>query len=274
MDAHARSTHCHDCGAPLTGPYCAACGQKDQEKIVPFGHLLHEVFHDLAHLDARFLRTLGALLKPGLLTEEYLAGRRTRWYPPFRLYLMVSLVFFALAALGPATTQFSITTRPHASVVGVEGKADAPPRSALESRLEARAVEINRDPAPFVAKLMAWAPRVLFLLLPLFALLLKLAYLRSRILYAAHAIFSLHLHAYAFLLFTAMRVLGFVPYVRGLRGLLLLALPVYLVVALKRVYGQGWLASTLKAVGVGALHLLGTLTALVLTTLGLMLFSH
>jgi hypothetical protein len=58
---------------------------------------------------------------------------------------------------------------------------------------------------------MAWAPRILFLLLPLFALLLKLAYLRSPILYAAHAIFSLHVHAYAFLLFTAIRLLGCVP---------------------------------------------------------------
>jgi hypothetical protein len=49
---------------------------------VPVGHLLHEVFHELAHLDTRLLRTLGALLRPGLLTQEYFAGRRTRWFPP------------------------------------------------------------------------------------------------------------------------------------------------------------------------------------------------
>jgi hypothetical protein len=44
--------------------------------------------------------------------------------------------------------------------------------------------------------------------------------------------------------------------------------------ALKRVYGQGWWSTGLKAVVVGVLHLLATLAALVLTTLGLMLFSH
>lgn len=240
---------------------------------MPFGHLLHEVFHDIAHLDSRFLRTLRALLRPGFLTQEYIAGHRTRWFPPFRLYLMVSLLFFALAALGPTTTQFRIVTRAPASAPA-EGKAEAPARSNLDARLEARAAEINRDPAPFVAKLMAWAPRVLFLLLPLFALLLKLAYLRSRVLYAAHTIFSLHAHAFAFLVFLGVRVLSYVPYVRGLRGLLLLALPIYLVGALKRVYGQGWWISGLKAAVIGAVHLGATLAAVVLTTLGLMLFTR
>lgn len=273
MDPNSRSSHCHDCGAPLTGPFCAACGQKDQERVVPIGHLAHEVFHELAHLDTRFLRTLGALLRPGLLTREYLAGRRTRWFPPFRLYLMVSLLFFGVAAVGPTTTQFRITTRTPAPVAA-EGPATARPRSAFEARLEARAQEINRDPAPFVAKLMAWLPRVLFILLPFFALLLKLAYLRARILYAAHAIFSLHVHAYAFLLFLSIRLLGHVPYVRGLRGFLFLALPVYLVMALKRVYGQGWWAAGLKAFAIAVLHLVATLAALVLTTLALMVYSH
>lgn len=272
MDAHARSSHCHDCGEPLTGPYCAACGQKDEARIVPLGHLLHEVFHDLAHLDARFFRTLKALLRPGLLTREYLAGRRTRWFPPFRLYLMVSLLFFAVTALGPSTTHFQITT-PSTRAASAPGAAVPQAPGGLTARIEARAAKVNQDPAPFVAKLMAWLPRVVFLLLPLFALLLKLAYLRSRVLYAAHAIFSLHVHAFAFLVFTATRLLGHVPYVRTLRGLLFLALPVYLVAALRRVYGQGWFLSSLKAAAVGALHLAATLAILVLTTLALLVYG-
>ena len=250
-----RSTICQNCGEPLKGPFCAACGQKDEERILPLKGLLHEVFHDVVHLDARFLGTLKLLLRPGALTLEYLQGRRARWFPPFRLYLMVSLAFFAAASLGPPTKDFRIAVNKPARVLTLDGKPVVDDRSAAPSRLERRADEINRNPGPFLAKLMAWLPRVFFLLLPFFALLLKLAYLRTRTLFAVHAIFSLHEHAFAFLLLTVVKLLGLVPYVRSTRGLLLLALPLHLVMGLKRVYGQGWPITLLKATGVGFLHL-------------------
>jgi hypothetical protein len=271
VDPAPRSTHCHNCGEALIGPYCAACGQKDQERILPLGHLLHEVFHEVSHLDQRFLGTLRMLLRPGALTLEYLAGRRARWVQPFRLYLLVSLAFFALSAFRPASKDFRITVNRPAQVVSPDGKPV--PDNPTQSRLAKRAEEINRDPSAFLAKLYAWMPRVLFVLLPVFALLLKLAYLRTRTLYAAHAIFSLHQHAFAFLLLTTISLLSHVPYVRSLRGLLFLALPVHLVLGLKRVYGQGWLLTSVKATVVGVLHLLTLLAVLVGTTLMLMLFT-
>ena len=268
-DTH-RSSHCQNCGEPLTGPFCAACGQRDEARILPLKHLLHEVFHEIVHLDARFFRTLLALVRPGALTREYLEGRRARWFPPFRLYLLVSLAFFAAASLGPTTKDFRITFNEPAQVSVGAGKpiAQAPP-----SRLQQRAEAINRNPGPFLAKLMAWLPRVFFLLLPCFALLLKLAYLRTRTLFAVHAIFSLHEHAFGFLLFTVIKLLGFVPYARSVRGLLFIALPVHLLMALKHVYGQGWLLTSLKAAVAGTLHLLATLTVLVLTALLLLVYG-
>ena len=57
--------------------------------------------HDLAHLDSRVWRTLIALLlRPGRLTNEFVAGRRTLYLPPFRLYLVLSLIFFLLPSFG------------------------------------------------------------------------------------------------------------------------------------------------------------------------------
>lgn len=268
-----RSSHCPNCGEPLAGPYCAACGQKDAHRILPLKDLLHEVFHDILHLDARFLRTLGMLLKPGALTLEYIQGRRARWFPPFRLYLLVSLAFFALASLGPPAKDFRIVVNRPAQGVGLAGSP--PPKAGLSvpTRLEQRADEINRNPGPFLAKFMAWLPRVFFLLLPFFALLLQLAFLRTRTLYAVHAIFSLHEHAFAFLLLTTVKLLGYVPYVRSVRGVLFLALPVHLILGLKRVYGQGWPTTILKAAGVGFVHLLAVLATLVLTVLALLVLA-
>jgi hypothetical protein len=49
----------------------------------------------VSHADSRLWRTLWYLLaRPGFLTREFFAGRRVRYLPPFRLYLVISLVFF------------------------------------------------------------------------------------------------------------------------------------------------------------------------------------
>ncbi|MEK9544225.1 MAG: DUF3667 domain-containing protein, partial [Luminiphilus sp.] len=94
--------NCANCSAPLQGPYCAQCGQKDTGNRPSVGHLIHEASVDLSHADARIWRTLGLLLlRPGELPRRYMAGRRASYLPPLRLYLSSSLLFFMLAsALG------------------------------------------------------------------------------------------------------------------------------------------------------------------------------
>jgi len=91
--------HCRNCDAPLFGPYCARCGQAVRGSARSLGTLLFDARDALIHLDSRLWRTLHALaLRPGRLTAEYFAERRARYLPPFRLYLVVSLAFFSLAA--------------------------------------------------------------------------------------------------------------------------------------------------------------------------------
>jgi len=93
---------CLNCGAPLAGRYCAACGQRDDPHVHRIGHFLHEAFEGLTHADSRLWRTLWPLLaRPGFLTREFFAGRRQRYLPPFRLYIVVSLLFFIVLALLP-----------------------------------------------------------------------------------------------------------------------------------------------------------------------------
>ena len=92
--------HCGNCAAPLTGPWCSQCGQHAHDSARHVGALLHDAWHSLTHLDGRFGQSLRLLFRrPGALTTEYFANRRARQVPPFRLYLVCSLVFFALASL-------------------------------------------------------------------------------------------------------------------------------------------------------------------------------
>jgi hypothetical protein len=94
-------------------------------------------------------------------------------------------------------------------------------------------------------------PRVMFLILPFYALLLKLLYIRRQRYYVEHFIFALHVHALTFTLFFLMVLLRGVPVVAAL---LLGWLPIYTLIALKRVYGQSWLKTGLKWLALGNLY--------------------
>lgn len=93
---------CLNCGAVLRGQYCGSCGQRARSRLISLWELLRDAFGDLFELDSRLWRTVTPLLvRPGLLTADYLAGRRARYMPPFRMYLVLSLVFFLVAFFNP-----------------------------------------------------------------------------------------------------------------------------------------------------------------------------
>jgi hypothetical protein len=96
---------CENCGQPLTGEYCAACGQRNEPHVHTLGHFASEAFESVTHADSRLWRTLGYLLvKPGFLSREFFNGKRARYLPPFRLYLVISLLFFLVAGMGNHVT--------------------------------------------------------------------------------------------------------------------------------------------------------------------------
>src|SRR5690349_6660924 len=95
-------TTCTNCGAALAGPYCGSCGQKTAALNPSIGDFLHELSHELLHVDGKIFRSLRVLVAaPGALTREQFQGRRARWVSPIRLYLTFSVAYFAIAALTP-----------------------------------------------------------------------------------------------------------------------------------------------------------------------------
>jgi hypothetical protein len=92
--------NCLNCGEVLTGQHCSHCGQHAKVRVLSLWGLIKDVIGDLLDADSRVWRTLVPLaFRPGLLTQEFLRGRRARYTPPFRMYLVLSLVFFVLASL-------------------------------------------------------------------------------------------------------------------------------------------------------------------------------
>jgi len=93
---------CLNCGTTLSGQYCGSCGQRSRSRLISIWELLRDAFGDLLELDSRVWRTLIPLItRPGKLTRDYLEGRRARYMPPFRTYLVLSIVFFLVAFFDP-----------------------------------------------------------------------------------------------------------------------------------------------------------------------------
>jgi hypothetical protein len=90
---------CENCATSLQGDFCHQCGQSAHSPVRSFGHAVEEVFESLWHLDGRIFSTLRQLLLPGRLAADYLAGHRTRYIPPIRLFVILSVLTFFIARL-------------------------------------------------------------------------------------------------------------------------------------------------------------------------------
>ena len=74
------------------------CGQVAVDYRRSFRHVIADVAESFLNWDSKFTKTIGLLLiSPGWLTNQFVAGRRTRYLHPLRLYLLISIVFFLCA---------------------------------------------------------------------------------------------------------------------------------------------------------------------------------
>ena len=214
-------TICKNCQAKFENAYCSTCGQRDIDLERPIWGLIGDVVKETFEVDGRAAATIKTLFRhPGKLTSEFLAGRRRTYTSPLRLYLVISISFFVLAAWLASS---GILLDP-----GQDPKFDA-------------AVQ-----AGFLADDL---PRLMFILLPIFALLVKIVF--SNRLYFDHLIFSLHLHSAAYIVFALMLPLEML----ASRHLALLIFQVlvmtgflaYFVMAVRRVYQSNWFAVAWKS---------------------------
>ncbi len=227
-----------------------------------------EALEDQLSVNPALPRTLhGLLFRPGFLTREYLAGRIARYIPPFRLFLVTSLLFFALFPVLTSVGQFAedavergareadaARTKDNQNVENVNFGIDTTrlpnwlrpiTRPVIRQEDRLNRMETRQVGRELLAGLARNVPRAVFLLLPIFALILKLLYLRQKRLYVGHFVFALHVHAFAFLLFTLALIMNNSLF----RALLALWLLVYLFWAMKRVYEQSVPVTALKYVG-------------------------
>lgn len=270
---------CANCGTPLVGAFCHACGQKrfvDSDRR--FAHLLHQFVVSATDLDGRIWRTLRALLlRPGLLGRDYIAGRRAHWLTPMTLFLAVNVAYF-LAPLhgGDLALQFDqqVSGRLRALAADAGTSLSAAQRADngqrhtrfsepwIDARVQARDAAARaasqgqrgytyRDyRIAYDAKADDVSKALVMLHVPFAALALALLFAPLRHYFAEHVVVALHFVAFALL---ALLI------VVQLRALIHAVLPPawvppdtvfdwpmrawfsgHAVLALRRAYGVGW----------------------------------
>ena len=250
--SHAR---CANCGASLAfepAPrHCPQCGQI--VRLLAPRAFVRDAFD-------RYARSLVALIAhPGKLTNEFIAGRRERYLPPLRLYLVASFLFFLLIKVlsspggshiviapamdshGKPITEAADPVAYRDAMAQMQACIDKPGSCSWGRTLGARIgqkgmAQSGRSDA-VAQQMLGLAPNAVFVLLPVFAALLMLAYRSRRMRYGLHFVFSLHMHAFGFLALLALWKLPDSG-VADLAGGLVLA--GYGLWALHRVYGGRW----------------------------------
>ena len=122
-------THCENCGAPLTGEFCAQCGQHAIDYRRSIFRVVLDAADSFLNWDTKFLQTMNMLLfRPWKLTNDFNAGRRARYVHPLRLYLIASVLFFLLArALNlQAPGEIELTAQDRGELVASLGKLTEP----------------------------------------------------------------------------------------------------------------------------------------------------
>ncbi len=176
----------------------------------PWLEFAREMLAELLDFDGRMLRSMKLLLtRPGFLSYEYIDGRRVAFTSPIRIYVVISLVFFfVLPLILPGS---SITSPDHEFSVDLYSKG-------------------------------------MFLLLPVFALLLKIFY--RQFFYIEHLVFTVHLFSAMFIVFAILLSIETLAdryiLVMLVQVIFLIYMLAYFVIALHTFYRESWPKSIWK----------------------------
>jgi hypothetical protein len=268
-----------------TNNYCPNCGQENHTHKVPLKHYAVELLEAVFHFDTKIFVTLRDLIfKPGEITNNYNQNKRARYVPPLRIYIFISFIFFVLLSMSNNRVSKKLNVFPedddsikfdlktnfeddkdtsgHYLLKEIR-KTNGEDEHLIDQYFKARKKEVswyNRNvyrnmvkrkagifsPEEFTHKLSKNISWLMFFLMPVFALYLRLLYLRRKQYYSEHLIFSVHFHSVVFILFTFWVLQGMLKLNLGIYFFLLIL--AYLILFIKKVYTQSWTRTVVKSV--------------------------
>jgi len=230
---------CTNCGADSADVYCARCGERQPgHHDLSVKHFAHEVVHELGHLDSKLFTTLRELVaRPGFLTAEYFAGRKSRYLPPLRLFLtLFTIQFLAFTFYKPAA-MYNITTLKKFDKAGALTKLIE--RASRRNHITVEEFEERLDARWHKTYNLLHLLNILGV-----ALVLKVLYRRRYL--VEHLVFAAHFLAFSYILALVVlwpiyALVGFHPgpLQKALMAITIAIMLVYLFLAQRRFYGDG-----------------------------------
>ena len=266
---------CLNCDETVTGNYCQHCGQPVKTPRGPVFNALM-TFLDEFNLDHKFFTSLKSLfIAPGALTKLFADGKRYSMLPPFRMYLVISILFLLIYEIPTPNVNNS-----NFYVSGeLIGRDEPDPElgnfqlfmedGIIEKWAPDKAVELKeRDPQELmqdmVSRINKYSSQVLILFIPILALVMKIL-LSKRYLYFDHLIFALHFQSWLLLMII---IVNSMIYFSKYFYLLLLTIPIYLYLSLRRVYETRWYMTIFNLL----LIMVGYFSTIYVTVLGSVIF--
>jgi hypothetical protein len=243
-------TPCTNCGG-ASSDYCARCGERQPgHHDLSAGHFAHEVVHEFVHLDSKLFRTLRDLVaKPGFLTEEYFAGRKSRYIAPLRMFLtLFALQFLAFTFYQPAAL-YTVASMKKFDKVG-----------ALTKLIDKRAAKLHLAPSEMEQRIdERWHKNYSLLqLMNIVGMAVVLKVLHRKRYFAEHLVFAAHFLAFSYIVALVVdwpiyAIEGFQPgpLQKGVSAVTIGILLVYLFIAQRRFYSGGPAPTAIKTVLIG-----------------------
>lgn len=137
---------------------------------------------------------------------------------------------------------------------------DLTANTTTEQFLARQIIRINRaDKQALVELVTKNLPILMFIMLPIFALILKLLYIRRNILYVNHIMHAVHLHSFAYIIYGLSLIVimlsdGESSLGDWAGGIGFTLVTTYGYYSFKRVYGQGWFKTITKFILLGWIY--------------------
>ncbi len=154
-----------------------------------------DFIRETLHIDRSIFQTIHSLLfKPGHLTLSYFKTSDRQYIQPLKLYFAINLLFFLLIPI-LSTSQFRIFSFDMESLT----KDNPAYQRIIADQIQSNSVSAEIYEERFNAHLKYNQPALVFLIIPFFALILKMVYFKYKRYYLEHLYFSIHFLSFSLL---------------------------------------------------------------------------
>jgi len=189
---------CPSCGAETIGQFCSGCGEKEvTQSDYSLRHYLKELATALTLLDSKVFRSVWLLVsKPGYLSSEYFRGRRVRYVKPLQLFVFLNVIYYLSLTLFAATT----FTTPLATQLHMNDYYPAHASRQVSQKIQRDHITYEALEAKYNARTSTLSKTLVFLLIPVFAILFYVLFFKKRKYFVEHVVVATHFWSFNLIL--------------------------------------------------------------------------